>query len=119
VSSLFLLVFLIALVRISLLGEVNLCAPDNQRSCDIVTIRVQRSIRSLRYQHGDVHQSINLYLLKVQDSTSHQVVSYFVIVFITSYPEKAKTFYTFCYHISFRAAIFVSGCFVEFVFIMV
>jgi hypothetical protein len=92
---------------------------DNQRSCDIVTIRVRRSIWSLRYQHGDVHQSINRYLLKVRDSTSHQVVSYFVIVFITSYPEKAKTFYTFCYHISFRAAIFVSGCFVEFVFIMV
>jgi hypothetical protein len=71
-SSSFLLVFLIVLAVISLLGR-SICVAqiDNQQSGGVVTVRVQRSVRSHHHQRRDLHQPTYLYLLEDEDLTSH------------------------------------------------
>jgi hypothetical protein len=76
----------------------------NQRSRGVVTARVRTdTVRSLRHQRRDLHQSTYLYLSEDQDSSYYQVVSDFGFpvrytcvsfnlfpVFISRSTEKAK-----------------------------
>jgi hypothetical protein len=76
----------------------------NQRSRGVVTARFQTdTVRSLRHQRRDLHQSTYPYLSKDRDSTYYQVVSNFGFpvrytcvsyslfpVFIPRSTEKAK-----------------------------